>query len=228
VFAAAAARVQAPYYGLYQRCGWNAVSEEWSGQTFHVTTPLKTYSDLCIPLMGAHQLINAAAALYGAEILRDPWPKLDEAAIRQGLAQVSWPGRLEALAQNPMVVLDGAHNPDGARALTEWLASRRQEFSGVWLVAGMLDDKDQAGWATLLDPWADGVVVTRPRFHKTARWRDFSGCFQAKRLGIWTREDPSEALGLALKMASARDLILLAGSLYLAADFRSFFGRNNA
>jgi dihydrofolate synthase/folylpolyglutamate synthase len=226
VFSEAAARVRAPYYGLYQNCGWNAVREGWSGQTFNVTTPLRTYGDLRIPLMGAHQLINAAAAVYGAEILKDL--RLDEAAVRQGLAQVTWPGRLEVLNQNPMVVLDGAHNPDGARALTEWLAPRRRDFSGVWLVAGMLDDKDQAGWAALLDPWVDGVVVTRPCFHKTDGWRDFSGCFQAKRLGVRMREDPSEALSLVLETASEQDLILLAGSLYLAADFRSFFGRNNA
>jgi folylpolyglutamate synthase/dihydropteroate synthase len=87
----------------------------------------------------------------------------------------------------------------------------------------MLDDKDQAGWAALIDRWVDRVVVARPGFYRSAKWKDFAGCFHSARERVRVEEDPRKALETVLAEASGDDLVLLAGSFYLAADFRDYF-----
>jgi dihydrofolate synthase/folylpolyglutamate synthase len=223
LFADEAARKSSGFFSVYGECRWDLAEESMEGQSFHLYTPAGEYKDLRIPLLGAHQLANAAAVVYGAEILRESCARIDEAAVREGLRNVSWPGRLEVLGRAPFVLLDGAHNPGAAETLREWLAAKRSGFPKVYLVTGMLDDKDQAGWAALMDEWVDRVVVTRPGSYRASKWRDFARYFRSADGRVQVVEDPREALRMVLGWASEADLVLLAGSFYLAAEFREYF-----
>lgn len=224
LFADTAAQKGSAFFSVYGECGWSLLDDGMEGQSFRLRTPAGEYEDLRIPLLGAHQAANAAAVVYGAEILRESSVRIDEAAVREGLMKVRWPGRLEVLSRAPFVLLDGAHNPGAAETLREWLAAKRSGFPKVYLVTGLLDDKDQAGWAALMDPWVDRVVVTRPGSYRASKWREFARYFRSEDGRVRVVEEPREALRTALEEASEADLVLLAGSLYLAAEFRDYFG----
>lgn len=114
------------------------------GQQIQVETAGGAQFSLCLPLLGRHQLGNAAIAISTLEqVFRDTLP-LD--AIKKGLAQTRWPARLQVLERQPPLILDGAHNPAGAatcaRALKELLPAR----TPLGLIAGMCDDKDLEGF----------------------------------------------------------------------------------
>ena len=118
--------------------------------------------DLPVPLLGLHQPANALAAVAAARVL-----EVDAAAMRSGLARVRWPGRLEIVRRDPWLVLDGAHNPDGARALA---ASLRALFPGgrVTFVLGVYADKDARGILDALAPLATRFVLTRAANERAA------------------------------------------------------------
>jgi dihydrofolate synthase/folylpolyglutamate synthase len=108
------------------------------------------------PLAGEHQVENARTAVAALSVLAIP-----SAAIREGIAQAVWPGRLERVARNPDVILDGAHNPAGARALADYI---RRFFSGepVRIVYGAMRDKAVEEVTNTLFPLATEVIVTEP------------------------------------------------------------------
>ena len=121
------------------------------------------YPEVFLPLHGEHQAHNAACALAAVEaFLGGGRSTLDLESVRAGFAAVRSPGRLEAVRRNPTVLLDAAHNVDGALALA---AALRDEFDFPRLVAvvAMLDDKDAAGFLEAIEPVVSSVVVTAAR-----------------------------------------------------------------
>ncbi len=130
------------------------------GQLVELRGLAGTYQDVLLPLLGPHQASNAAVALAAVEALLGAGrEQLDPDAVRAGFAAVRSPGRLEVVRRGPTVLLDAAHNPAGAGALAQALAT---DFSFERLVAvlGMLGDKDARGVLERLEPVVDQVVVT--------------------------------------------------------------------
>ena len=130
------------------------------GQLLALQTPAGVYDDVFLPLHGAHQAHNAALALAAVEVFFGAGERmLDVEVVREGLASVTSPGRMEIVRSGPTVMLDAAHNPHGAQALATALA---EEFSFDTLVGvvGVLADKDAAGLLGALEPVLDKVVVT--------------------------------------------------------------------
>lgn len=133
------------------------------GQVVALQTPAGVYDEVYLPLHGAHQAHNAAAALAAVEVFFGAGDRmLDVDVVRQGFASVESPGRMEIVRSSPTVLVDAAHNPHGATALATALAD---EFSFERLVGvvGVLADKDAAGMLAALEPVLDGVVITEPR-----------------------------------------------------------------
>jgi dihydrofolate synthase/folylpolyglutamate synthase len=186
------------------------------GQSLVVRTPHATYEDLLLPLFGEHQARNAAAAVTAFEAFLDR--PLDEAAVREAMAGAASPGRMEVVARHPLVVLDGAHNPDGARALA---AGLRESFAWerLHLVVAVSGDKDVRGVLEQVAPLADRAYAAR---HASPRSADPATV--AKVLGelVPTEafDDVASALRAARASAGERDLILVTGSLYTVADAR--------
>ncbi|HUW78368.1 MAG TPA: folylpolyglutamate synthase/dihydrofolate synthase family protein [Candidatus Nanopelagicaceae bacterium] len=119
------------------------------------------YSDIFLPLFGAHQAHNAAVAIAAVEaFLGGGTQMLDVDALRDGLAQVTSPGRLETLRRNPTIMIDAAHNPHGARALAEAL-DEGFEFDYLIGVIAVLGEKDAYGLLAALEPVLTEVVVTK-------------------------------------------------------------------
>ncbi|MGI6088252.1 MAG: bifunctional folylpolyglutamate synthase/dihydrofolate synthase [Kiritimatiellia bacterium] len=139
-------------------------SQSLEGQRIHVETAGGLQLNLRLPLLGRHQLHNAALAIAVLERVFDG--NLPESALRQGLEQVQWPARLQVLEQKPPLILDGAHNPAGAAACARALQELLPSHTPLGLIVAQCDDKDLMG---LLRPfngqvrrcWA--VPMSNPR-----------------------------------------------------------------
>ncbi len=177
---------------------------------------------LTIPLRGEHQVVNASTALAGLELLARQGFVFTEDGLRAGLKNTFWPGRLEVMRENPLVVLDGAHNPAAmeqlARSITEHFRYRR-----LILVLGILKDKDKDAMFRNILPLAYRLVLTRPAYERAAPPEELaaSKALAAYYTGPIQIESTVEgAVEAALKLAGKMDLVLVAGSLYTVSEAR--------
>jgi dihydrofolate synthase/folylpolyglutamate synthase len=167
-------------------------------------------------LLGSHQTVNAALALEAASLLKKLGWKLDAEDIKRGIAKAVWPGRFEVLRQEPLLILDGAHNAQGMKALNE---ARKEAFEGSFAaVVGVLGEKDMGEDFKEILRSAARVLTVTPKSPRALAANDL-----AKRL---------EAMGVKAKaMADASDLAevvlgmdmpcLVFGSLYLIGPLRA-------
>jgi dihydrofolate synthase/folylpolyglutamate synthase len=179
-------------------------------------------TDVALGLAGPHQGANAALALATIDELRKLGWNLPEASIRRGLAEVSWPARVEVVARRPCVVLDAAHNVASIEAL---LATLAESFSARRriLVFATTQEKDVAGMMRLVLPAFDEVVLTRytqnPRGVPVDELRQTA---QSLPQAHWrTAGDPAEAWSMVHAIQpAANDLVCVAGSFFIAAQMR--------
>jgi len=129
------------------------------GQLITVTGLHDTYDDIFLPLHGKHQASNAASALAAVEAFFGDQP-LDIEAVRAGFAAVTSPGRCEVVHRDPTIILDAAHNPQGATALADTLENEFN-FDEIIAVVGVFADKDAVGILQQLEPVVDHVIVTQ-------------------------------------------------------------------
>ena len=128
------------------------------GQMISIQGIYAEYTDIYLPLYGAHQAANAAVALATVEAFVGT--SLDEEVVRNAFANVKSPGRLEILHRDPTVIVDAAHNPHGARALANTLKTEF-DFESIFCVLAILGEKDVAGVLYELEPVVDRLVVTQ-------------------------------------------------------------------
>ncbi len=178
--------------------------------------------DCPLGLPGDHQQYNAGVARAVLEELGTP-----REAILDGLRRTRWPARLEWLGEKPPLLLDGAHNPQGAQALRQYIASlpRRKTV----LLCGILRDKDYSSIVRTLGEVCDTVVTVRPDSGRALDAEELAQAFSS--IGTSAHSAPSVALGLrqALALAGETGRVVAAGSLYLAGEVRTLMkGRDDA
>ncbi len=195
---------------------WRGLSFDLNKQLFQVKGRLGSYQ-LSIPLLGQHQLANAATAVATLEVLAGKGFSISRNNIIDGLARVSWPGRLQVLSHHPIVVVDGAHNPDSARRLKQSL-NEYFDFDRAILVIGASLDKDIAGIVSELTPLFDKVIVTRSRHPRAMAPAPIAAEFARCGVEAQVVEDVPSAVSLALTQARAQDLICVAGSLFVVGE----------
>lgn len=172
-----------------------------------------------LALPGKYQRSNAAVALAALEILNRDFP-IDETAVREGLKSVSWPGRFECVMRRPTVILDGAHNVEGIRALLNDLREIQRGTKVNVLFAAMAD-KD---WPTMLrelSAIATDVILTRVPMERSADPVKLAGAVPRK-VAARVIENPVQAFRWLLSGAEADQIILVTGSLYLLGEIRPF------
>ena len=180
----------------------------------------KSYSDVEISMVGRHQAENLKTALATLEILRKSGAvKLDREALYEGLKRARQPGRFEVISEDPLVIIDGAHNEAGAQALQETMA---QHFAGkkILLVAGILADKEIDSIVKFLTKITDHIIVTEPdnpRKLAAEKLAEHVADFGAAAEVV---SDVEAAVHRAKALADGYDVILFAGSLYLIGDVR--------
>ena len=204
-------------------------SDTLAGQRFDWVYGERRLADLEIRLLGAHQLENASCAILAMLALSERGVEIPEAAIRSGLAQTRWPGRLEIMHNDPMVMLDGAHNPGAARVLAQAVRHYFPERP-ITLVMGMMGDKQVEPVVELLAPLARRVIVTIPdTFAARAASLDNLQALFARhgQTDVAQQPDPRLAIDQAMADCPPDGVVLVAGSLYLVGIARTHL-RNRA
>jgi dihydrofolate synthase/folylpolyglutamate synthase len=201
---------------------FDVVSDRWAvgGHVLDVRTPNGTLDDLYLPLHGSHQADNAALAVAAVEAFFGR--ALDHDLTQAALAGVSTPGRFEVVAHGPLVIIDGAHNPDGARAAARTLADEFEVAGRRVLVVGMLAGRDPVEMLEALDVRrADLLVACTPDSPRAMPAAEVAAV--ARALGVMTEQidDVAAALGRAMAVSTEEDVILVAGSLYVAGAART-------
>lgn len=192
-------------------------------ERFRFSGRTRQYDDLFCSLPGAHQVDNCACALSLIEAASERGLDVREAAVREGLRTVQWPGRLEVVDRTPLVVLDGAHNPAAAAALAEYVQAFRRSNpeSRVILVLGMMRDKDHLGFAKPFRGLVDQVVLTQAGLSRSATVEDLYGAIHELWPSARAEAVLADALALARRFARAQDLICVTGSLMLIGDVKA-------
>lgn len=183
----------------------------------------RSHTDLTCPLLGDHQLDNAACALAMLELASGQGLQISEEAVRSGLRAVQWEGRLEIVEHHPLLLLDGAHNPAAAEVVAAHLTRHRRTHPGsrIILVISMLRDKDRKAFLRTVLPVADEVIVTQVQLSRSATVEELRDS-----LGPWvcaahTVPSSAEALMLARRLAGPEDLICVTGSLMLVGEVKA-------
>lgn len=176
------------------------------------------YSRIVLGLRGRHQAENAASAIEAAELLTDLGFAIPREAVIKGLREVSWPGRLEFIEDRPSLLLDGAHNPAGARALRAYL----DEFwrGPLTLIFGAMGDKDIDAMAAALFGAAKTIVLTRVNDGRAASNARLGKPALSSSSNIIFTETVRQALSWARSITPLDGLICIAGSLYLVGEVK--------
>lgn len=223
VIAAAAATVGAPLWRVDEHDGdwrWQIRAATADGVHLDLFGPGIALQDLWTPLTGRHQAVNAAVAVALIHSIRQQGVTISDDAIRQGLAQAYWPGRLERLSQNPLIVVDSAHNRHSAEQLHSALAL--YPHNRLILIFGASTDKDIEGMLEVLGPAAAAIIITRSFHPRAADPTDLVPLARstAPLAPLYTTPTTQAAIALAAEMAGPDDLILVAGSIFVVADLR--------
>ncbi|TYT75735.1 bifunctional folylpolyglutamate synthase/dihydrofolate synthase [Desulfobotulus mexicanus] len=191
---------------------------ENTGQDLFTYRGRRTYTNLNPGLAGNHQATNMALAIAALETLVERGiiaSDIPQAIIHKGLADRSWPARIQQLSTNPAVILDGAHNTEAAMALAEYIRERTPEPR--ILVFGVLEDKDAKAMLDLLTPLFDRIILTRPDTPRSLDPEKLAPILP-KTMPFEICPPVSHALETAMNLSKKTGCICIAGSLYLAGE----------
>jgi dihydrofolate synthase/folylpolyglutamate synthase len=179
------------------------------------------WNKLKVALCGGHQILNAGIALGALELLMRKGIGISEQSIYQGLAGVKWPGRLEIVSEQPLVILDGAHNPAGVRSLKQYLTNKLNGRR-LTLVVGIMADKSWRVMLHTLIPIADRLIITRPQSDRAVDIERLAALIRPFRKEFKVVPRVDEAMAAAIKHASHKDAVCLAGSLYAVGEAKAY------
>ena len=200
--------------------------ENWDidGQRFDLEATNQCYPNLFLPLLGKHQTVNAGTAIVCIERIKQLGYCIPTTSVYDGLKRLRWPGRIQVVHQAPFIVLDGAHSPASAEALSNTIREVFR-YERLILVVGLMRDKDIQGIGYVLCPLADTIITTQVPNNPRAMladeiaksWSDFGTPPDAC-------PNVSEAIQLARSIAGASDLICVTGSMILVGEAMKALG----
>ena len=190
-------------------------------RTFDFRGEAARWDGVSIALLGPFQVRNALLALGALESLIRKGVSIPEAALRRGLSNARWPGRMEVISHDPFVMVDGAHNPHAAEALLTAL-EEDLDYRRLILVIGILQDKDIPAVVNPLIPYAAHLVLTKPENTRGSDPHLLSKTIQQPGLKVWVKDRIPEAVDFAGSLYEKGDLILVTGSLYTVGEARGY------
>lgn len=188
------------------------------GQEFNY----KEMKSLRISLLGKHQIKNAVTAIEAVSVLREKGYNITEDSIRKGLLKAKWPGRLEVLCRKPVFIIDGAHNLEGARALTGFLKEYFPQNKIVFIM-GILKDKDYLSIIEEVVPYAKYIITVTPQNKRALPAKELSEIIKRYCNNIVTSDTIEGAVKKSLELTPEDGLICAFGSLYYIGEVRSMF-----
>ena len=214
-------------YSVGREIIYQIVKSDIKGVIFDLKGIYHEYKNLHTPLLGRHQADNSAAAITAIEALKIRGVNITEKAIRAGLGKVNWTGRLEIIQNNPTLVLDGAHNPNGVKIVRDAL---KEIFSyhRLILVLAIFADKDYKKMIQIIVPDADLVIAAKTENPRAASPRIIAkeAAQYIDQNKIIVTENIPQAINCALSNSNEDDLICITGSLYTAGEAKRYFKIN--
>ncbi len=197
------------------------VGQEWrwadgsEQDTIDICGPMSDLKRVRVPLLGDHQRENATlAAAVLQSLAQEGFHQIDDEAIRRGISSVEWPGRIQVLRRDPLVVVDAAHNEDSTQHLMDTIRKQFQ-YERLILVFGASANKHIEEMAMVLGPTAHSVIVTASGHRRAADAEKLA--LEFSRYGeVCLEPDVTLAFDRALRVASPSDLVLITGSVFLA------------
>jgi len=220
-----AAELDAPFIGVFdkkgcfkeQKTGANYIFKYIYGGSEYAYSP---------SLYGEHQGKNAAVAIAASEQISKNWKKLHKTKIIEGLQTVKWAGRLEIISRQPLILLDGAHNEEGAIALRRYV----QDFVGFprILIFAVMRDKKIENLAKILFPLVNKIILTCFPYYRAASPEEIKDRASEYHDQIFLEPDLKNAVQVAVRNAETNGAVLIAGSLFLVGEIKKIFETNQA
>ena len=181
--------------------------------------------DVKLPLLGEHQILNLAVALKALEVIKDKAPKLNRESIVKSLATVRWNGRLEIMSNSPYVVIDGAHNIQGITQLDKNI-KKYFEYKDMYLILGILADKDVEDMVKVITPKAKKVFTVTPNSMRAETAEELLEEVKKYNESCEAYNDYKNAFEDTLKLCKKDDLLLISGSLYMIGEMRGIIKKH--
>ncbi len=215
-----AAPLEAPLFQMGADFASEPVDAPFRSNVFHFRGMDARYRNLSTPLLGEHQARNASLAIAALETIRKKGFFSSEKSIRAGLLNIHWPGRIEVIQENPLIILDGAHNPSGASTLFSFL--HKIEAPGKrFLVLGIMKDKDIEAIGQKLFPWADEIILTQAGFQRAASPAELLAALPPVDKPVHLIDTIPEVLEFLKAKSSSNDVVCFTGSLYTVGEARA-------
>lgn len=211
---------------FYQYKKQFSVRKDLNQETYTYSGLYQTFKHLNKPLPGDHQKENLSLALAACELIfkkfssSDKRYNLDLNLIREGLAIAFWPGRLEHIMQNPLVIIDGAHNLHAAKILSKYLTDTLKNKK-LTLVLGILDDKPYDKMLGYLAPCAQHIIITKAKIDRSLEPEVLKKAVRKiTQCPVTIIENVKDAVTHAVQISDKDDAVCIAGSLYVAGEAR--------
>jgi len=203
---------------------YRVVKSDIEGNVFDLKGISEEYKNMYVPLIGKHQVDNAATAIAAVEALRIKGLNISTKAIREGVEKARWEGRLEIIQDKPLLVLDGAHNPHGIRTVRQAL-EELFSYKRLILVLAIFSDKDYRKMIQIISPLADLLITSQTKNLRAtpAELIAQEAAQYVQPNKIIVTKNISQAIKCALRKAQPADLICITGSLYTVGEAKRYF-----
>lgn len=192
--------------------GIRVLQESLNGESFsYRSSDGRWYEKIEIPLLGRHQINNAALALETLNVIKNYYC-ISDFQTEDGMRKTIWRGRIEILEREPMVICDGAHNPDGAKSLLSFLQNNFTNQRLIYIM-GVLSDKDYEQMVQILAPSADKIYTVAPDNPRALSSRELCNCISKYHQNVEERQRLAECLSEVRQKAEKDDVIIICGTL---------------
>ncbi len=211
-------------YSIGREISYEIVKSDIKGVIFDLKGIHRNYKKLHTHLLGRHQADNAATAITAIEALKIKGLNISEKTIRDGLEKVKWVGRLEIIQNNPTLILDGGHNPNGVKIMQQSL-EEIFSYHRLILVIAIFVDKDYKKMIKILSPNADLIITTKAKNPRATSPQIIAkeAAQYIDRNKIIVTENIPQAIRCALSNSKEDDLICITGSLYAVGEAKRYF-----
>ena len=192
--------------------GIRVLQESLNGESFsYRSSDGRWYEKIEIPLLGRHQINNEALALETLNVIKNYYC-ISDFQTEDGMRKTIWRGRIEILEREPMVICDGAHNPDGAKSLLSFLQNNFTNQRLIYIM-GVLSDKDYEQMVQILAPAADKIYTVAPDNPRALSSRELCNCISKYHQNVEERQRLAECLSEVRQKAEKDDVIIICGTL---------------
>ena len=192
--------------------GIRVLQESLNGESFsYRSSDGRWYEKIEIPLLGRHQINNAALALETLNVIKNYYC-ISDFQTEDGMRKTIWRGRIEILEREPMVICDGVHNPDGAKSLLSFLQNNFTNQRLIYIM-GVLSDKDYEQMVQILAPAADKIYTVAPDNPRALSSRELCNCISKYHQNVEERQRLAECLSEVRQKAEKDDVIIICGTL---------------